>query len=392
MTLTGTLLAPVPFLAGAFVTENGKPVETAVVAPHLLQPSVLASGRVAHEDEVKLTSEVLGTVESVQVTEGQRVEQGELLLVIDSAHYSAELAQNRAAVRLEEIDISRQKARIATLARQHARSLRLFGRRLLAPHTLEASRHQIELARMDLRSSAERMLQARARLARSESRLAKTRVLAPIDGVVTALDIEAGETAVPSSTNIPGSQLMTIADPTRLIAEVHVDEADIAMVRVGQSVEIVAVAHPDRPLTGSVEFVANTARTEQHRRSLSFLVRARVTPADGVRLRPGMSCRAEILTRGGREVLAVPIQAIVSDRAGRDEPGDFAFVVRDGRVHRLPVGTGLSDDTYQEVTSGLREGDRVVTGPGRTLRGLRHGDAVNAVPTRADSDFGRPRG
>lgn len=384
LALTSALLIAISFVGSAFTTEEGLRVETAVVAPRSIRPSVLASGQIAHEEQVELTSEVLGTVEAVHVTEGQPVERGQLVLAIDSEAYAADVVQNRAAVRLEEIDIGRRQARIANLERQHERSARLFDRDLLDAHSLEALRHELELARIDLQASRERLEQARARLGQSENRLEKTQVRAPIDGVVTALDIEAGETAIPSSTNIPGSQLMTIADPARLIAEVHVDEADIAAVHKGQSAEIVAVAHPERPLTGLVEFVANTAKTEQHRRGLSFLARVRVAPADGIRLRPGMSCRAEIFTHEGRQRLAVPIQAIVAGQGSGEDSRQFVFVTRDGAVRRLPVDTGRSDDTFQEITSGLRAGDRVVTGPGRTLRGLRDGDAVHVVPERGD--------
>lgn len=389
--LTGGLLAPVPFLAGTLVNESRKPVEAAVVEPRLVQPSVLASGQIAHEDEIRLTSEVVGTVEALHVMEGQPVERGQLVLSIDDDAYAADVVQNRAAVRLEEIDIDRRRARVANLLRQHARNARLFERRLLDAHSLEAVRHELELARIDLQAGTERLHQARARLGQAESRLEKTRLRAPIDGVVTALDIEAGETAIPSSTNIPGSQLMTIADPTSLFAEVYVDEADIAAVRVGQSAEIVAVAHPGRPLAGEVEFVANTARTEQHRRSLSFLARIRVTPTDGVRLRPGMSCRAEIFTRAAEEGLAVPIQAIVTNQRPRGGTRQFVFVFRDGIAHKLPVVTGSSDDAYQEITSGLQAGDRVITGPARTLRSLSNGDAVHADTSPTDLPDGPAR-
>lgn len=390
LALTSALLVAVSFVGSAFTGEQGPKVETAIVAPRSIRPSVLASGQIAHEEQVKLTSEVLGTVEAVHVTEGQPVERGQLVLAIDGDAYAADVVQNRAAVRLEEIDLGRQQARIGNLERQHERSARLFDRDLLDAHSLEALRHELELARIDLQSSGERLEQARARLGQSENRLEKTQVRAPIDGVVTALDIEAGETAIPSSTNIPGSQLMTIADPARLIAEVYVDEADIAAVRTGQSAEIVAVAHPEQPLTGLVEFVANTAKTEQHRRGLSFLARIRVAPAGGISLRPGMSCRAEIFTHEGRERLAVPIQAIMAGEPPGEDARQFVLVVRDGSVRRLPVDTGRSDDAFQEITSGVRQGDRVVTGPGRTLRGLRDGDAVLVEPER-DHNLAEPR-
>ena len=378
--VAAALLVCVPLASGTFSGDHGKVVETARVDTRLLRPSVLASGQITHEEEVRLTSEVLGAIEIVHVREGQHVKRGELVLVIDSEAYAADVAEGRAAVRIQKIDIGRVRARIANLARQHERSTLLFKQGVLDAHSLEASRHELELARIDLRSSRERLEQARARLGQAEDRLDKTRVRAPIDGVVTALDVDAGETAIPSSTNIPGSQLMTIADPERIIAEVHVDEADVAAVRVGQAAEIVAVAHPGQPMTGRIAFIANTATTQPPRRSLSFVTKIRVTPAESMRLRPGMSCRAEILTHDGKVALAVPIEAIVTGGTGGTVEGDSAgkavFVVRGGSAHLSPVVTGQSDDAHQHVLSGLTEGDRVVRGPGRTLRSLRDGDAV----------------
>ena len=385
LAITGAVLAGTPFVDGALSARAVKPVETAIVTSRSLRPSVLSSGRIAHEEEVSLTAEVLGKVEGVHVEEGQPVRRGDLVLAVDSRAYMADVLHQRSAVRLEEIDVDRRQARIANLERQLERSRRLYDRELLDAHSLEALRHEFELARIDLRSTTERLQQARARLEQAEDRLEKTRVRAPIDGVVTALDIEPGETAIPSSTNIPGSRLMTIADPARVIAEVHVDEADIGAVRAGQPAEVVAVAHPERPLTGVVEFVANTAKTEEHRRGLSFLARIRVTATGGFRLRPGMSCRAEIFTERGHEQLAVPIQAIVTTGTSPKDTREFVFVARGGSVRRLPVDTGRSDDTYQEITSGLREGDRVVTGPSRTLRGLRDGDPIGHEPEPADA-------
>ncbi len=376
MIAIAALLVSASLASGTFSADAGQFVETALASQRLLRPSVLASGQITHEEEVRLTSEVLGTITAIHVSEGQAVRRGQLVLVIDSEAYAAEVARARAAVRLQEIDIDRATARIDSLQRQEERSARLFEEGVLDAHSLEAVAHELELARIDLRSSLERLEQARAGLGQAEDRLAKTRIRAPIDGVVTALDVDAGETAIPSSTNIPGSHLMTIADPGRIIAEVYVDEADIAAVRLGQAAEVVAVAHPDQPMTGRIAFIANTAKIQEPRRSLSFVTKIRLAASKAFRLRPGMSCRAEILTHDGEEELAVPIEAIMSDKTVEGASGKAVFVVRGGSVHLAPVVTGRSDDAYQHVLSGLVEGDRVVRGPGRTLRGLRDGDAV----------------
>lgn len=379
----GVLWVAVPLVSGAVNGSKPVLVDVESAALRTIQPSILASGELAHEEEVNLTSEVIGRVEAVYVDEGERVHAGQLVLAIDNEAYAAQVEQSRAAWRLEEINIDRVALNVENLERRFARSERLHEQRLLDEHSFEAARHELEAARIDLRSAKERLTQARARLDQSIEQLEKTRLRAPIDGVVTALDIEVGETAIASSTNIPGSQLMTIADPSRVITEVHVDEADVANVYTGQKAEIVAIAYPRRPLTGVVEFVANTARRHPERRGLSFLVRVRIAETNGIRLRPGMSCRAEIFTAEANEALALPIQAIVAEDT-LDETAQHVYVADEGVVRKVEVQTGRSDDAWQEILTGLEPNQSVVVGPARALRQLRDGDAIEVRESDGD--------
>ena len=212
--LIGVLLwVAVPLVSGAVNGSKPVLVDVESAVPRVIQPSILASGELAHEEEVNLTSEVIGRVEAVYVDEGERVQAGQLVLAIDNEAYAAQVEQSRAAWRLEEINIDRVALNVENLERRFARSERLHEQGLLDEHSFEAARHELEAARIDLRSAKERLTQARARLDQSMEQLEKTRLRTPIDGVVTALDIEVGETSIASSTNIPGSQLMTIADP-----------------------------------------------------------------------------------------------------------------------------------------------------------------------------------
>ena len=384
--IIGATFLALPLVRGAVTGERPLPVDVATPVPRMIQPSILASGELAHEEEVNLTSEVVGRVEAVYVKEGQRVDAGELVLAIDSEAYAAQVEQNRAAMRLEEINIDRMALRIDNLERRDARNARLHAQRLLDEHSFEAARHELEAARIDLKSARERLAQAQARLDQSTEQLERTRLRAPIDGVVTALDIDVGETAIASSTNIPGSQLMTIADPSRVVTEVHVDEADVANVYAGQSAEIVAIAYPRQPLSGVVEFVANTARRHRDRRGLSFLVRVRIVETQGIRLRPGMSCRAEIFTASAEETLALPIQAIVADEAADGAAGQHIYLAEDGVARKVAVRTGRSDDAWQEILTDLDPTQPVVVGPSRTLKNLRDGDPVEIRETEGDAE------
>ncbi len=373
------LAVAIPLLNRGYGGGSGVSVTHDEPVFRTIRPSILASGSLAHENEVTLTSEVIGRVTAVHVSEGDKVTEGQLVLQIDAEAFTAQLQQNEASVRLQDIAIEGAKLNLENLKRRRNRSQQLFEQKLLDEDSHEALDHQYKMAQVDLKSSLERLVQTKAQLQQFADQLAKTQVRAPIGGVVTSLDIEVGETAISSTTNIPGSGLMTIADPSSIITEVYVDEADVADIRIGQSAEIVAIAYPDQPLLGVVEFIANTAKTELNRRGLTFLVRIRITESNGIALRPGMSCRAAIFTESEEEVLSLPVQAIATEEIGSARTQQhYVFVERDGRAHKQIVTVGLSDDQYQEVTSGLDVEDKVVTGPARTLRRLKDGDALDA--------------
>ncbi len=376
-------LAAVPVVT-AGRSADAKDVRLATPAWREIRPSVFASGQIVHGNEVRLTSEVIGTVEAVYVDEGESVRQGDVLLAIDDEAHAAQVARNEAAVRLQEIDIERRRLAIGNLERQRQRSERLHARGLLDQHSFEAAQHGVRLAEIDLRTGQEQLAQARSTLDQSREQLAKTRIRAPIDGIVTALEIEAGETAMAGTTNIPGSALMVIADPSSTLTEVFVDEADVADVRPGQAAEVVAVAYPERPFAGAVAFVASAAKPRPNGQGLAFRVRIRLDGAEAAALLSGMSCRAEIFAAGEGRALAVPIASIISeeDLAARTVQHHVyvAELGTDGRgiVRKRAVEVGAADDEFQAIRSGVGAEQRVVAGPSRVLRSLRDGDPVAA--------------
>ncbi|MCY3564807.1 MAG: efflux RND transporter periplasmic adaptor subunit, partial [Gammaproteobacteria bacterium] len=322
----------------------------------------------------------IGKVAEIFVEEGDRVKAGQLVLRVDDINFLAGLEQAEASVRLNTIDIERQEVRIENLKRQFARTSSLYERSLVGEEEFDVMRNQLELARIDLKSSRERLAQAQAQLEQVNDQLSKTRIVSPIDGVVTSLDIKVGETAIASSTNIPGSSLMTIANPQSIYTEVLVDEADIANLAVGQRTEIVAIAYPDEPIHGIVRYIANTAKTEPNRQGLSFTVEIDILESGGVVLRPGMSCRAEIFTAQDLAVPAVPIQALIFEEDRSQLLSEyFLFVNDDGVARKTSVQVGASDDEFQELTSGIDGDVEIVVGPDRELRHLLDGDRLDAT-------------
>jgi HlyD family secretion protein len=377
--ISGTVIA-VPFINRTVFGPAAKEVNVSTLAQRVISPSILASGFLAHEEEVMLSSEVIGKVSELFIEEGDVVSEGQLLLQVDDVNFIASLEQSEAAVRINSIDIDRQEVRIANLLRQVERAKSLHEREMIGDDEFDNIDNQLALARIDLLSSRERLSQSEAQLDQVSDQLSKTKIVSPIEGVITSLDIKVGETAIASSTNIPGSSLMTIANPASIYTEVLVDEADVANIDIGQRAEIVAIAYPDQPMIGEVRYIANTAKIAPGRQGLSFTVKIEIIDAGEVVLRPGMSCRAEIFTRQDQEVVAVPIQAVLfeEDRSKlRSEY--FVFVNDNGVARKTRIEVGLSDDEYQELLTDIDDDIQIVVGPDQELRNLLEGDRIDTT-------------
>jgi HlyD family secretion protein len=359
--------------------RGGAAVEVQVekLEPRTIRSSVLASGRLIHEEQVKLSSEEIGKVTAIYVREGDLVKKGELVLQIDDQRYRAAVEQNEAAERVQQIAIERQQLQVENLRTQWERTRGLHDRKLIDDDRFTTATNQLKIAEVDLQSSRATLSQVRAQLDQAKDHLAKTSTYSPIDGLVTTVDIKVGETAISSSTNIPGSNLMTIANPDSILTEVNVDEADIANVRVGQPAKVYAIAYPNLPVEGTVESIAVTAKVAEGQQGRSFAVKIKLQDSGEITLRPGMTCRAEIFAASKDKVLAAPIQAIrVEEDLALKQTHRYVFVDRGSRAARLEVQTGLSDDTYQELTSGVTSGEDIIIGPDRVLRALKDGDRV----------------
>jgi HlyD family secretion protein len=383
------LLVALPLISKFTGGSDAKQVEVQEVEFKLIKSSILASGTLAYREQVQLRSEVIGQVILLHVVEADRVNKGDLVITLDPKTYQAQVEQAEARVRIQQIAIERQRLLIKTLADRFERQKTMFAKNLVDEDSYEAIESELSLAKVDLRSLQESLAQAQAALDQSRELLGKTQIKSPIDGVVIQIDIKEGETVIAGTTNIPGSTLMVIADPSETLTEVQVDEADIAQVREGQSADIFAAAYPDTPLSGTVQSIASVARQTPGQASLSFLVKILLDEQDTMTIRPGMSVRADIYTESSEETLAVPVQAVLFDE-DTDEDGQdtkektYVYVMEDGKAVRRDVEVGISSDSDQEVIEGLKEGETVISGPFRVLRHLNDGEEVEEAEDSED--------
>lgn len=379
------LILALPFIAkggGGDAIE----VQVATAAPQAIRPSILASGTLAFRTEVNLTAEVLAQVTEVLVKEGDRVQRGQVLLRLNPETYRNAIEREEAGRRQALISIERQRLQLALREKQFARFERLMQARTIDASRFDEEKNQLELARIELESSEEALKRSEAILADARETLQKTEVVAPIDGIVVAVTIKAGETAVPSTQAFAGAQLMKLADTSAIEARLKVDEGDIAKVAAGQAVEVYPAAFPDTAVPGVVRQVALAPLLENQGRAYEVI--AELAPPEGLALRSGMSARADLFLGDGRDLLAVPVEAVIASEPEPRKTAHHVWRVNDDRVAKVAVGIGDADDRWQAITSGLSAGDRVVAGPARALRQLVEGGAIEEAAADEDDAEG----
>lgn len=308
---------------------------------------VSGSGELRANRQVDISAEVLAKVKRVWVKEGELVRRGALLCELDEAQ--AKIALNVAKARLDQLTHSFERAKF------------LFERELISEESFERTRLEYEVAR----ASYEEAL----------NNYQKTKIRSPISGKVMRVNIEEGETVVLGALHNPGTVMITVADLSRMWAVVKVDETDVPSVAVGNRAEVVVDALPDSVLSGVVRrvgLIPIPAELGMEAREFEVEIELSEFPPE---LRPGMGCKAEIVTAEREGVLCCPIQATGRRKLG-DREVESVFRYRDGRALLTEVKTGESDERNVEILEGVSEGDTVITGPHQVLLKLEDGAKV----------------
>jgi HlyD family secretion protein len=372
--ITIAIVAFVGLIVSKQVTGDKKQaqVNIAQVEQGNIADSIMASGNLVFNTQVQLRSEVTGRVDKVFVEEGQSVKQGDILMRLDTTAFESEVNRNQAVLRATEIEIKHSQTRLANLERQLKRQKELYDVGLGNQESFENIESARDLAKIDIESRKESYNQAQASLQIAQDRLSKSVFRAPMSGLLASVNIKEGETVIAGTTNIIGSDLMLVADPSAILAELRVDETDIASIKLNQQADIYAAAYPNKPFSGKVINIGTSAKNQPGSQGLSFRVKVLLDPTDR-QLYAGMSCRAEIATSIAENGLKLPIEAIQ-----KEEGKTFVWRLNsDNTVSKVIVSVGISSDIEQAITEGLSKGDNVVIGPARPISKLREGDVVS---------------
>ncbi len=378
---------------------------------------VTATGKIQPEVEVKISPEVSGEIIELPVTEGQSVSRGDLLLRIKPDSYRAQFEQQEAAASSARSASVRNRAELAKADADYERAKSLFEQKLISESDRKAVETSYDIAKAALQSSLFEIERAEGALRQIQDALSKTKIVSPTDGAITLLASRLGERVVGTS-QFAGTEVMRIADLTRMEAQVSVNENDVVHVKVGDVARISIDAYPDRKIDGVVREIASTAKTNfagTQEEVTNFLVKISISEHDLV-LRPGMSATADIETETVTDVVAVPIQSVTvrrtdtelspeelekqsSRRAREDQSGEtqvtnetlekqrtraereklerVVFVRNGDTVTMKPVETGIADSTHMEIKSGIEPGEEIVSGSYTAIsRRLKDGSKV----------------
>jgi HlyD family secretion protein len=430
--------------AGVFGKEEGTKVSVEKATRKNITEVVTASGKVYPEVEVKISPDVSGEIVELTVVEGDSVKKGQLLarvyadiLATQRDQAAAGVNQQQAQVKNATAGLEAFKARMEQAERQFARQKQLFNEKVISKLEFEQAENAYLTAKADynagtqsINSNRAGVASARASLDRANKDLSRTSVLAPMNGVVSLLNVKKGERVVGNSM-MAGTEMMRIADMRVIEVRVDVGENDVPKVSYGDTAIVEVDAYTNRKFKGIVTQIASTNRgvggvaaTTSTTDVTNYEVRIRLIPETYSDLmdpsrpknfpfRPGMSASADIQTNTHASVITVPINAVTTrdkndtakagsaapkvvvkkedakegdngtaPAANADDMQEVVFVLQaDGTVKKVKVRTDIQDINYIEVVDGLKEGDEVITGPYTTVsKLLRDGTKVKVVP------------
>ena len=343
--------------------------------------TITANGKIQPEKEVKITPDVSGEIVELTVREGDNVEKGQLLLRIKPDVYISQRDRSLAAISQARARLSQAEAQFIQAELSYKRNKQLYDEETISRSEFEQAEASYLVAKAEVDAARFSVTSAEAALKEANENLVKTSIYAPMSGTVSMLLVELGE-RVAGTGMMAGTDMLRIADLSRMEAQVEVNENDIPRVKLGYTATIEIDAYTDYKFKGVVTEIASSAKTTgvSADQVTNFDVNILVLPASYETLvtshnqnplRPGMSATVDIRTEIREDIISVPIQSVTTRtdttlvvRNLADEKIRTLVFITDGeRALAKDVITGIQDNSYIEIISGVAEGDRVISAP-----------------------------
>jgi HlyD family secretion protein len=390
--IVGVLLALVAGSVLLFNKDNKVVIRVQPAAITDITQTVSATGKVRPEIEVKISPEVAGEIVELPVIDGQPVKKGDLLVRIRPDNYIAGVRQAEAGLSSAQADSLERKSQMLNDQLDYHRSEDLFRKRLVSEADYKAAQTKSLMSDSAYQSALHRIAAQQSALDQAKVLLDKCVIYSPIDGTISALNSELGERVV-ATNDFAGTEIMRVANLELLEARVDANENDVVNVKLGDPVRVHVDSYPGRVLNGTVKRIASTATIQNQgtqQEVTNFEVRIEIVHPD-LQVRPGMSTTVEIETQSVQQVISVPIQSVtVRDRSTGKTPDQMkdeqladqggvavtdlerkerkrlervVFVKVGDTVKMVRVETGIADDNYLQILSGVKSGDLIVSGP-----------------------------
>lgn len=415
--------------AGWFGTGPATKVAIETVQKRTIVETITANGRIQPETEVKLSPDVSGEIVEMDVREGDSVKKGDLLVKIKQDFYLSSRDRVNAGLNSAKANLSNAKAAQTQAEAQYRqqelsfkRSKQLHDQGVLSDSDFETAKTQFDVAAAQVDAAKQTVSAAsftvkstEASVKEAEENLRKTTIYAPIDGIIYGRKVEQGERVVGTG-QMAGTEMLRIADLSRMEVQVEVNENDIVNVNVGDTTWIDIDSYLGSRFRGLVTEIANSANTTGASldQVTSFNVKILIMPESYAALvasgkagkypfRPGMTATVEIETQTKPNILSIPIQAVTTrmdstkmqtmndptrpgaeeesaDQLTRDEMMEVLFTVDNGIVSQRKIKTGIQDKNFIEIVSGISENETAVVAPYNAIsKKLKNGDKVQVV-------------
>lgn len=370
---------------------KGMKVEVEEIKKRDLSMVISASGSIRPKRKIDVSASVIGKITDVAVEEGDTVRKEQFLMQIDPAELESSVMRLEASV--EAARASRKQALYQLKQRENEleRARKLYRQGYRTGEEVEAAETAYEVALANYEASEQSVTQQKAMLKSAHHDLKEVTIKAGMDGVVTRLNVEEGETAIMGTINNPGTVLMTIADLSRIETEVEVDETEVVYINIGDPAEVTLDAYPDTTYKGKVTEIGNSpiygTSSVSGQRGVDFKVIITLTDTiPGVR--PGLSADSDIIVARRDSAVSIPIQSLTvrqrqeirsaepSDSTGGEKDVEGVFIVEGDKAVFRPVRVGISGSRYFEVLSGVMAGEKAVSGDYKAIRELKDGQRV----------------
>lgn len=380
--------------------DDVKEIETAKIVPMTIVETVSATGKIQPEIEVKIAPEVSGEIILLNVKEGQVVKKGDLLVKINPDLYTSSYNRSVSNLSGTKAGLTQSEASFKEAKANYERNKTLYEKGVISRSDWDKSIASFEVAKATRQSAYYNVQSASASVNEAKDNLGRTTIYAPADGTISVLNVEIGERVL-GTQQMAGTELLRVANLNNMEVEVDVNENDIVKIKVGDLANVEVDAYLKKQFKGVVTSISNSASsTLTADQVTNFKVKVRIQkesyqdllvgkPETYSPFRPGMTATVDIITKTKKNVLAVPISAVVvkSDTTAvaisdkeipdpkeekkeapkSDKKFECVFLKVGDKAKIKIVKTGIQDDTNIEIISGVKKGDEVITGPYTTV-------------------------